>query len=169
MASAEINFDLRELDGIAKLLEKAKLSSSDRMQLLGNIGEEVESQTQERFDDQKSPEGKTWQSLAQKTLDYYREHGKGGGRLLEQEGMLRSSIEIQVDDWSVLVGATMAYAAIHQYGGEIRPKARPSLYVPGYGMLKKVTIPARPYLGISTSNAERIMVVAQQFLAGRVS
>jgi len=150
MASAEVNFDLRELDGLAKLLEKAKLSSSDRMQLLRNIGAEVEAQTQERFDEQKSPEGKTWQDLAEKTKKYYARKFPGMRRsLLVGEGGLRDSIESQVDDWSVLVGATKVYAATHQFG--------------------RGKIPARPYLGISTSNAEEIMAIAQQFLAERIA
>jgi len=150
MASAEVNFDLRELDGLAKLLEQAKLSSSDRMQLLRNIGAEVETQTQERFDEQKSPEGKTWQDLAEKTKKYYARKFPGMRRsLLIGEGSLRDSIESQVDDWSVLVGATKVYAATHQFG--------------------RGKIPARPYLGISTSNADEIMAIAQQFLAERIA
>jgi len=150
MASAEFNFDLRELDGLAKMLEQAKLSSSDRMQLLRNIGAEVEAQTQERFDSQMSPEGKKWQDLAEKTKRYYARRFPGMRRsILVGEGGLRDSIESQVDDWSVLVGATKIYAATHQFG--------------------RGKIPARPYLGISTSNATDIMMVAQQFLAERIT
>jgi phage virion morphogenesis protein len=169
MASAEVNFDLRELDGLAKLLEKAKLSSSDRGRLLKNIGAEVEVQTQERFDTRRDPEGNPWKKLAQKTRDYYLSKGLGGGSLLVQDGGLRDSIESRADDWSVLVGATKVYAAIHQFGGEIRPKSKAALFVPGYGMLQKVNIPARPYLGISASNAEDIMLTVRQFLAERVT
>ena len=169
MASAEVNFDLREIDSLAELLNKAKLSSQDRSRLLINIGGIVEEQIQERFDAQQDPEGNPWEQLAQKTRDYYTSNGMGHGSLLNQSGMLRESVESQVDDWSVLVGATMEYAAIHQFGGEIRPKTKQALSVPGYGKLKKVTIPARPYLGISTSNAEGIMRVTQEFLAQRIT
>jgi phage virion morphogenesis protein len=169
MASAEFSFDLRELNGLAKLFEQAKLDSQGRRQLLKNIGAEVEAQTQERFDSQMDPEGNPWKELAQKTRDYYASKGMGGGSLLVQEGGLRDSIESQADDWSVLVGATKIYAAIHQFGGEIKPKSKRALFVPGYGMLQKVNIPARPYLGISTSNADEIMRVAAQFLAKRIT
>ena len=150
MASAEFTFDLKELDGLAKLLEQAKLSSQDRRQLLKNIGVEVEAQTQKRFDTQLSPEGKRWQDLADKTKHYYAKYFPGlRNSLLVLEGGLRDSIENQVDDWSVLVGATKVYTATHQFG--------------------RGKIPARPYLGISTSNAEDIMKVAQAFLAGRIT
>lgn len=170
MASAEFDFDLQEIDGLAKLIDQAKLSSADRMQLLRNIGVEVETQTQERFDSQRDPDGNPWKELAQKTRDYYSRNGLGGGSLLVQGGGLRDSITSEVaDSFSVIVGATKVYAAIHQYGGEIRPKGKKALYVPGYGMLQKVSIPARPYLGISTSDADGIMWVAAQFLAGRIA
>jgi len=170
MASAECSFDLSEIDGLAKLVEQAKLSSADRVQLLKNIGVEVESQTQERFDTQRDPDGNPWKELAQKTRDYYSRSGKGGGSLLVQEGGLRDSVTSEVaDSWSVIVGATKVYAAIHQLGGEIRPKAKKALYVPGYGKLQKVSIPARPYLGISTSDADGIMQVAARFLAERIA
>ena len=53
MSSTEINFDLRELDNITKLLKKAKLSYEDRIHLLKKIGVEVEEQTRERISETK--------------------------------------------------------------------------------------------------------------------
>ena len=150
MAAAEISFDLKELDGLAKLIDKAKLSSQDRRQLLANIGVKIESQTQERFDSQVDPKGNRWKDLADKTKQYYAKYFPGQRRsILVGSGGLRDSIESQVDDWSVLVGATKVYAATHQFGRD--------------------NIPARPYLGISTSNADEIMMIAERFLAERVT
>jgi phage virion morphogenesis protein len=85
--------------------------------------------------------------------------------------MLRLSLTNEVQDgaWSTLVGATMEYAAIHQWGGEIRPRTAKALFVPGYGRLKKVTIPARPYLGVSPDDADVIEAAVAAFLAGRLS
>jgi phage gpG-like protein len=60
----------------------------------------------------------------------------------------------------------MEYAAIHQWGGEIKPKSAPALSVPGYGMLQKVKIPARPYLGVSPEDAEAIEGAVAVFLEG---
>ncbi|MDR3249392.1 MAG: phage virion morphogenesis protein [Treponema sp.] len=169
MDGAAVSFDLREIDGLAAKLNKAKLSTQDRAVLLRSIGAEVEAQTQERFDTQTDPEGNPWKALAQKTKDYYIENGFGGGSLLVKSGGLRDSVESQVSSWSVLVGATKIYAAIHQWGGDIVPKTAPALFVPGYGRLKKVTIPARPYVGISSNNAAEIAIIVQQFIAGRIT
>ncbi|MDR1862644.1 MAG: phage virion morphogenesis protein [Treponema sp.] len=167
MAGAAVSVGLSEIEGLARILNGVKLSSQDRVQLLENLGAELESQTQERFDTKKDPEGKPWQALAQKTRDYYREHFPQAQPPLVIDGGLRDSIESQVSGWSVLTGATKIYAAIHQFGGEIVPKKAGALFVPGYGMLKKVTIPARPYLGISSENAADIVLNVQRFLAGQ--
>ena len=148
MASAEFKFDLRELDGLAELLDGARLSSDDRRQLLTDIGTEVEAQTQERFDNQRDPQGNPWQQLAEKTREWYVRNGMGHGFLLDQSGGLRDSLTMEVDDWPVLVGATKIYAATHQYG--------------------RGGIPARPYLGMSSSNANEIMELARNFIAGRL-
>ena len=168
MAAAEVSIDTREIRGLAEILSKAKLSAGDRQELLRQIGVEMESQTQERFDTQEDPEGNPWKLLAQKTAEYYTEKFPGA-TLLVREGGLRDSVESQVQDsWSVLVGATKEYAAIHQFGGDITPKSAKALFVPGYGLLQKVTIPARPYLGVSSQNAAEIASIAQKFIVEKL-
>jgi phage virion morphogenesis protein len=168
MAGAAVELGLRDIEGLARILNGATLGPDDRAQLLHDIGAEMVSQTQERFDTQKDPAGNTWKALAQKTRDYYMQNGLGKGSLLVQSGYLRDTVTSQVSDsWSVLVGATMVYAAIHQWGGEIVPKTAPYLSVPGYGKLKQVNIPARPYLGVSSQDAADIAAIAQKFVARR--
>jgi phage virion morphogenesis protein len=169
MAGATIELGLKEVEGLARILNGVKLGPQDRAQLLHNIGVEMESQTRERFDTREDPGGNPWKELARKTRDYYVQNGLGGGSLLVQKGYLRDSItsEVQGGAWSVLAGATMVYAAIHQWGGEIVPKTAAALFVPGYGKLKKVNIPARPYLGVSSRDAADIAAKAQRFVAGR--
>jgi phage virion morphogenesis protein len=168
MAGAAVELGLKEVEGLARILNGVKLESQDRVQLLKDIGVEMEAQTQERFDAKKDPGGKPWAALAQRTLDYYRGHFPHAQPPLVIDGGLRDSIESQVpDSWSVVVGATKIYGAIHQWGGEIVPKTAAALYVPGYGKLKKVNIPARPYLGVSGQDAADIAAIAQGFVAGR--
>jgi phage virion morphogenesis protein len=166
---AQVSFDLQEIGAVKKILSNAALSGADCAKLLGGIGVEMEAQTQERFDTQKSPDGESWKALAQKTMNYYGSKGLLGARsILVGEGMLRNSItsEVKGGGWSVLTGATMEYAAVHQFGAEIKPKSAKALFVPGYGMLQKVTIPARPYLGVSADDAKVIENTVAVFLAG---
>ena len=171
MATAQVSFDLKEIDAVKELLAGAALSGTDRGRLLHGIGVEMEEQTKERFETQKSPDGNTWKALAEKTMAYYASKGLLGVRsILVGKGYLRGSITSEVQDgaWSVLVGATREYAAIHQWGGEIKPKTAPALYVPGYGYLQKVTIPARPYLGVSPDDKKAIENAVAVFLAGNI-
>jgi len=164
--AAQVSFDLKEVDAVRKMLAEAALDSNDRQRLLGSIGVEMESQTKERFGTQRSPDGESWKALAQKTQDYYMSKGKGHRSLLVGEGLLRDSItsEVQEGASSVLVGATMEYAAVHQFGATITPKTAKALAVPGYGMLRKVVIPARPYLGVSQNDAAVIASAVSEFL-----
>jgi phage virion morphogenesis protein len=170
MAAASVSFDLKEVDAVKKLLATAALDSADRGRLLQSIGVEMETQTQERFDTKKSPDGNTWKALAEKTKSYYACKGWAARSILVGEGTLRDSLtsEVQGGAWSVLVGATMEYAAVHQFGAEIKPKSAKALFVPGYGMLLKATIPARPYLGVSADDAKAIEAVTTAFLSGNI-
>ena len=165
---AQVSFDLAGIDAVKRMLARASLDSADRARLLGGIGVEMEAQTQERFDTQETPDGNSWKALAQKTASYYASKGWTGRSLLVGEGTLRDSITSKVKGGgrSVLVGATMEYAAVHQFGAVIRPKSAQALFVPGYGRLPKVTIPARPYLGVSANDAKAIEEVALVFLEG---
>jgi len=168
MAGASVTFELREVDAVRRLLAKAALDADGRRGLLKSVGKLTENQTGERFDSKRGPDGDSWKALAQRTQDYYAEKGLGHRTLLDGEGNLRRSVTHEIDGeaWSVLVGATMKYAAVHQFGATIRPRTAPALGVPGYGALQKVTIPARPYLGISPDNAGEIARAVAAFLAG---
>jgi len=171
VAAATVSLDLREIDGAKNALASAALDGAGREALLRGIGAEMEAQTRERFDTRRSPEGDAWKALAQKTRDYYAENGLGHRSLLVGSGALRDSVRSEVEGgaWSALVGATMEYAAVHQFGATIRPRAAKALAVPGYGTLRKATIPARPYLGVSAGDASDIAALASAFLAGRVA
>jgi len=168
--AATVEFNVREIDSVRRMLAKVSLDSGDREKLLKSVGVEAETQTVERFDTQRSPDGDSWKALAQKTLDHYLATGRGHGSLLVGEGFLRDSVTHNVEGggWSVLVGATMEYAATHQFGATITPKSAKALFVPGYGMLKKATIPARPYLGVSASDAGELADLTALFLARRI-
>jgi len=171
VAAAEVSLDLREVDRVKEMLAKAALGSQERGQLMRAVGAQAEEQTGNRFDAQRSPEGDSWKALARLTRNYYDEEGIGRGTLLNVSGNLRRSVthEVEGGAWSALVGATMEYAAVHQFGATITPRRAKALAVPGYGTLRKATIPARPYLGVSQADAAEIAELASGFLSRRVS
>lgn len=62
-----------------------------------------------------------------------------------------TSIHTFYDDDSAIIGSNLAYAAIHQLGGQA-------------GKNKKVTIPARPYLKLTDDDLEEIINYVKHFL-----
>lgn len=82
---------------------------------------------------------------------------------------LRRSLRVEASANEVVVGSDRPYALIHQLGGEIRPKTGTLLRFQSGGVwfsVKKVTMPARPYLPITSAGglmagaAEEIAAVA---------
>ncbi len=116
---------------------------------------------------------KRYQSLKQNKTrstwenNYLSKHG--GRKLLQGEGDLKKSIVVgKITRSSVEIGSSLPYARIHQLGGEIRPKNAKALLVPlgdgGFLQLKKVTIPARPYLVLQKEDETNIMRATRDYI-----
>lgn len=149
MASTYIKFDTSQLGVLARRLNQgAALKPSDSTQLLENLGAEIEDQTRERFSTKKAPDGTPWKDIAEATREYYAQNFPGAQPSLLMSGALRDSVETQAQNqWSVIVGATMEYAAVHQWGWEAR------------------NIDARPYLGIGPKDEQALAGIATEFIA----
>jgi phage virion morphogenesis protein len=70
---------------------------------------------------------------------------------LQVEGQLATSITTQYDTENAVIGSNLAYAAIHQLGGQT-------------GKSKKVTIPARPYLNLTQNELNLILEITEKYL-----
>ena len=152
MAGAVVTIQDDELRALCSRLNKMALTPSERKQLLGSVGEEMITQTKDRFAEKKTPDGDDWADIAQSTKNYYRkkfgdENPNNG--ILWRQGGLMDSLTQQADSWKVLVGATKVYAAVHQFGY----------------MWKN--IPARPYLGLSADDRVEIIGIINGFLERR--
>jgi phage virion morphogenesis protein len=126
---------------------------------LKNIGELVVRQTRARFAQQIGPNGEAWKALNPE----YAAAKKGPG-ILRESGQLAASIIWQLDGDNLRIGTNKVYGAIHQFGGKIVPRTAGALMFRIGGRLviaKAVTIPARPYLGISASDASAIIEVIE--------
>lgn len=101
------------------------LGSVERLDLMNQIGELVLAETMVNFELEQAPDGTPWSPSLR------------DGKTLQDAGHLRDSITYLSSTQDVEIGSSMEYAAIHQFGGEAgRKNAR-------------VTIEARPYLGIT--------------------
>jgi phage virion morphogenesis protein len=114
------------------------------------IGNYLVGETQDRIKRETSPDGTRFQPLAAATVR--RKAAKGKIRkILQEEGNLVGTIAAQVHGAGVAIGSNLPYAAIHQYGGKA-------------GRGRKVTIPARPYLGVSEADEQEILGLIEDHL-----
>jgi len=134
--SLSLRVDLSGVERLVKRLEQ--LRHMGTRGLMDAVGAEVESQTRRRIAEEKeSPQGDPWPAWSQD----YAATRHGGHSLLQGEGHLLDSITYAVGisgDYAE-VGSNLVYAAIHQFGGQA-------------GRNRAVTIPDRPYLGLSEDN-----------------
>ena len=121
--------------------------------------------THERFRAERDPEGNAWARL---NPEYART--KKGPGILRETSMLMRSIFYKATSDAIHVGTNRVYARVHQLGDTIRPKSRPKLVFKlgsRWVRAKQVTIPARPYLGVSREDERAIRDVIEALIRPR--
>lgn len=158
-----VKIEIQNNQAVLKLKQIAAALKQPR-QLYGVLGEELKKIHRQRFEEQKSPEGKAWVPLS----GWYRaSKHRNRNRILVLRGHLRNQLAYNYDDNSVEFGSARVYARIHQFGGEIKPKKAKALKV-GDRYLKKVTIPARPWLGLNKNNMDTLETKATDLLQAQI-
>ena len=142
----EIKIDNNDVE--RKLLELAQKSENLRP-LMKNIAGIFASATEENFKNEGRPD--KWTELAKATKKQRTKQKKWPGQILQVSGQLASSVSTAYDDNSAVIGSNLAYAAIHQLGGQA-------------GRNKKVTIPKRPYLKLTDDNFDEIISIVEKYL-----
>lgn len=131
--------------GFKEAVDKATSGISDIRGLMTNIGAAMKGQTIRRFQTASDPDGKSWEAV--------KNPRKGKASPLVDTGRLRNSISFSVGESDVHVGSNAEYARIHQLGGKA-------------GRGRKVTIPARPYLGLSEEDRQEIEALVKSHMEG---
>lgn len=148
--------------GLDAALGQAAQKLGNTQALMESIGDALVSGTLKRFDAEEDPQGRKWEPSGRASEE--------GGQTLTSKGRLRDSIDRVATPDKVMVGSNLAYARIHQEGGIITPKNAKKLVFTGRGGKKvavdKVTIPARPYLGVSEDDMDDVKAAMTNFLAG---
>ncbi|SDX88314.1 phage virion morphogenesis protein [Nitrosomonas halophila] len=152
-----LEVDDRQLqDALSRLMALG----SNPARMLGAIAFYGENATRRRFQEQAGPDRQPWQPSLRARLH--------GGKTLVQDRHLLDSIVSRADSAAAEWGSNKIYAAIHQFGGEIRPRSAQSLFFRladgSARRVKKVVIPARPYLGIDTDDRENILDIINQHI-----
>ncbi|MFQ3664674.1 MAG: phage virion morphogenesis protein [Sphingomonadaceae bacterium] len=139
----QIRFTLQD-QSLGRAIDRALAAAKDFSPAMAEIAQLLEAEIRQRFEDGQGPDGEPW-----KTSKRAREEG---GKTLVDTAALLSSIASRSDATSAEAGTNLVYAAIHQFGGTIRPKRKRALATP-FGPLAAVEMPARPFLGFG--DAER--------------
>lgn len=159
MTGVLIKTDLSDISNAAQRLNGLTKPKSPLMQQIARVLRET---TRERFETQKDPTGKVWQ----------KGHKKSGLTLMGKSQNLRDSIEAKSDETSATVGTNRIYGGIHQTGGVIKAKRAKFLRFKINGqwvMRKSITMPARPFLGISEADKEAINHIINDHLNGALN
>lgn len=171
------------------ILDDAQIMGAlDRLQAVGDdpgllriLGDYGRDSTRRRFIAQTGPDGSPWKGLS----EAYAAIKPSGYGILYLSGALEGSVTYRSGASSVSWGSPMVYAAVHQFGATIVPKNAKALsfvlgdtFAAGNSgamgtrqaflvQVQSVTIPARPYLGISTEDREEIPQLAGEYLMRR--
>jgi len=149
-----------DVEGLLKKLNH--FADIDKRGLNKALAEIVSESTDERFKQGKGPDGVRWKASKRAQAE--------GGKTLIQSAQLRNSIHGESDETGFAVGTNVLSAATHQFGDTrtIRAKKRNALrfLADGKWVMKKqvtVTIPARPFLGISEDDKQEIKETIEEF------
>lgn len=181
-----IRCDVRGQEGVIEAIKAlVDAGGAARGKTLRAIRDVMVEGIRSRFKTQTSPDGIPWKPSLRARVE--------GGRTLVDKGLLRNSIMGAVNGNIASVWTASIYSAIHHFGGIIRAKNKPYLWFPMRatvkvvtsargGMLKKprrvsltrwvrlkqVTIPARPYMGLSEFDWAKITQVVDTVRLGVV-
>lgn len=138
------------LEGNTDELRAIMARIADLDPALDEIGASQVTEVQVRFERMHGPDGTPWQGLAARTLA---RRGKGA-KTLRDQGNLYDSVTHQVQAGvAVAIGTNRRYARIHQLGG-----------MAGRG--RRVSIPARPFLGLSEDGRAEVLAILRDYVGG---
>ncbi|MDO4698301.1 MAG: phage virion morphogenesis protein [Pasteurellaceae bacterium] len=158
-----VNIEINQ-DTISTALAQAVAVLANPKAMFAEIGETLIEIHQIRFAQQQAPDGTPWQPLA----DWYKASKKrNADKILTADGHLRATLRYQASQKEVVFGSDRPYAAIHHFGGTIKPKGNYPLKL-GAGektpRAMQVEIPARPWLGLSAADEQQLVEIARSHL-----
>ncbi len=153
--SFQVTIRTEGLDGVDGAL--ARLTPIDGQSLLSGLGRLIREQTVARIQSGgPAPGGEAWRPNLERRTP-----------ILHRSGALARSIDYRAGASQLVVGSGLVYAAIHQFGGVIRPKDKPRLAFRIGNRLVfagSVTMPKRPYLGLSAEDRQEAARAVVLFL-----
>lgn len=157
MAGARVEIQVDDQAVIAALDRmEAQLQPAGRDLLLADIGEYMVRSTRDRGEREVSPSGIKWDPLDPGYAKWKAKKRPGAKILHFDFHMMGDQLSAQVDGDTLLVGTNAPYGAIHQFGGEIKHASYGRVSDHAIIPEHEVTMPARPWLGVSAEDADEI-------------
>lgn len=165
MAGVSYTIALEDV-AVIDAFDRVATAGADLFGLMDAIGRVLVNGARERIAQTNvTPAGVAWPKSLRATI--------AGGPTLRETGLLLNSITASPQARQVTVGSNLIYAGVHQEGATIRPvnaKALSFALANGDSVTAgEVTIPARPYLGISEDEAADIGDITAAFFDGLLS
>jgi phage virion morphogenesis protein len=159
MIEIDIEFKpvIRALRDLASKLE-------DRRELMGTLAGIMHHAVDSNFADEGRPR---WVKLHDGTIASRSKEGRWPGQILRRSGQLASSIQDHHDNDRAVVDTNKVYAAMHQFGGTIKPRTKRALKFGGV-VVRQVTIPARPYLSLTPQDEQELLHALKTFAQQRI-
>lgn len=136
-------------EGAVAALEGLAARTLRTQPAMDDIGRMLRTSARERIQAAEGPDGAAWPGLSEATR---RRRGESA-KPLQHRRHLFLSLTWRASASEAVIGSNRRYARIHQMGGEA-----------GRGL--KVTIPARPYLGVSDADRGEIRAILLDHLEG---
>lgn len=143
-------------------IDRARAAAADLSPAMVAIAQYGLSETQQRFEDQRGPDGEAW-TPSQAARE------KGRPTLIDTTRLL-SSLTSASDKTSASWGTNVVYAAIHNDGGTITAKGSAAggadaLRTP-FGPRTSVTMPKRQFIGFSQDDPEEFKNILLDHIVG---
>ena len=160
-----------QVEGLKAVQDKLK-GMEDRLKNMQGLWHAVGNYMKRRtinecFNKEQAPDGTPWQPLSQwRSKERLKRHKSGNYKILQDTGELRRSIRFKAFPKYLIIGSNLKYSRIHQFGGTINSKQfRTSKKTYSHYIIKRsVTIPARPYLGITEQDKQYILRTFEAFI-----
>lgn len=194
---AGVSHSLDDGDARAALRRLKAAAREQQREVMHAIGAHFVFSTQRNFERETSPGGQRWPRLSPRTANKRLGRSKqrrGYDHMLRVKNRLHASIAYRADDTSVEWGSNLAYSRVHQLGGTIDMPPRQgkvslkSVRRKGGGIRSRfartgakgavekavsirghrIVIPARPYLGVSGADVERVAELQREHLERKV-
>lgn len=176
-----------DAEGARQRLRELLQRMDDRRPFFKDVGDYMMGEIGRRFATEIAPDGPPWKPLAKSTIKSRIRRKRSPEGILRDYGHLRGSIHPRTSNDELRIGSPAETAAIHQLGGTINMPARAQkLYYKrdrkgqiGRRFIKKekanhtmtvdrkahtITIPARPFLGLSDADQEEIFAITSRWL-----